>query len=165
MKKLYFLPLFVAMLALGGCNAAMDGIVDTPDASFQSDPTRPIGGLIAPESQTINSGHIPALLENVMGASGIFGIYQWQSSTDNVNWVNIFAAESPSYQPGPLTETTYFRRTISGPQQQYACSNTAVVFVDPNKLSVPIISSSQPTPQSPPGQYLEVVLKFSYVIV
>jgi gliding motility-associated-like protein len=44
-------------------------------------------------------------------------VYQWQSSTDSINWTNIPGGTTQnldSTQIGPLTMTTYFRRIISG---------------------------------------------------
>ena len=39
--------------------------------------------------------------------------YQWQSSTDNVNFVNISGATSITYDPSPIAVTTYFRRAAN----------------------------------------------------
>jgi gliding motility-associated-like protein/uncharacterized repeat protein (TIGR01451 family) len=39
--------------------------------------------------------------------------YQWQSSIDNVNFVNITAATTKDYDPQPITVTTYYRRVVT----------------------------------------------------
>lgn len=39
--------------------------------------------------------------------------YQWQSSSDNLNFTNITAATQISYDPGLLNSTTFFRRQVT----------------------------------------------------
>lgn len=64
--------------------------------------------------QTICTGNIPVALtgSTPSGSDGNFN-YQWQSSTDNINWTNISGAVFTGYQPLALTATTYFRRVVS----------------------------------------------------
>ncbi|MDZ4847155.1 MAG: immunoglobulin domain-containing protein [Chitinophagales bacterium] len=45
------------------------------------------------------------------GALGAYN-YQWFTSTDNVNWTPVPLVNSPVYDPGPLTETTYFKVAV-----------------------------------------------------
>ncbi|MDZ7634221.1 MAG: hypothetical protein U5L72_07175 [Bacteroidales bacterium] len=61
---------------------------------------------------TICTGTTPALLAGTPGGGlGTF-TYAWASSTDNVNF-NSLTATTPAYQPGNLTTTTWFRRTVT----------------------------------------------------
>jgi hypothetical protein len=72
-------------------------------------------------SQTVNLGATPMLLSPTATISGGMIIkdysfpaykYQWQSSTTNsdASFTNIAGATNVNYQPGALTQTTYFRR-------------------------------------------------------
>jgi hypothetical protein len=56
--------------------------------------------------------------------------YQWQSSTTNndASFVNISGATNASYQPGTLTQTTYFRRLAGAPLSK---SNVVTITIDP----------------------------------
>ncbi|GAP45248.1 protein containing HYR domain [Lentimicrobium saccharophilum] len=64
-------------------------------------------------NQTICYNTTPAILNrtNATGGSGTF-TYQWQSSTDNVNFTNV-GASGPTYQPPALTVTTYYRVAVT----------------------------------------------------
>ena len=72
-----------------------------------------LAGSIAPSTQTINPGDIPALLTsstNASGGSGNFS-YFWQSSNyPGGPWSDIVGANASTYQPGALSITTYYRR-------------------------------------------------------
>lgn len=72
-------------------------------------------------------------ITNNTGASGGTGTinYQWQASTDNVNFTNIAAATAQSYSPAALTQTTYFRRAVSTATDAAVYSNTVRVTVNP----------------------------------
>ncbi|MBV9987310.1 MAG: gliding motility-associated C-terminal domain-containing protein [Chitinophagaceae bacterium] len=64
-------------------------------------------------SQSICSGSAPATLTGTLptGGNGNYS-YQWQSSTDNNSFNTIAGAVSADYSPGPLSQTTWFRRTV-----------------------------------------------------
>jgi RHS repeat-associated protein len=71
-------------------------------------------GTITPGSLTIVSGATPGPLtgsEATGGACGGNYSYQWQSSPDGVNFTNLNVS-TPSYTPGTLTSTTYYRRMV-----------------------------------------------------
>lgn len=72
-----------------------------------------VAGSIAPSSQSITSGSTPALLTSSANPSGGNGAisHQWQSGpAENGPWTTISGASGLTYQPGALTQTTYFRR-------------------------------------------------------
>lgn len=76
-----------------------------------------------------------------VGGSGTFA-YQWQSSTDNVNFTNISGATAQNYQPGTLPVTTYYRRAItSGPCTTPLTSNVVTINVLPPPAT-PTLSQS-----------------------
>ncbi len=83
-------------------------------------------------NQGICAGFAPDSLKQtgittISGGSGTF-VYQWQNSTDSLNWSNIGGATSAAYQPPVLTDTTWYRRiVVSGP-----CSDTS----SPVKITV-----------------------------
>ena len=54
--------------------------------------------------------------------------YQWQSSTDSITFTNILGATSLDYQPGVLTETTYYR-LIQSSGYNYADETTNIVTI------------------------------------
>jgi gliding motility-associated-like protein len=69
-------------------------------------------GIGAQEHDTICTGNTPALLTGTpAGGLGTY-TYTWASSTDNVNFTNL-AVTTQTYQPGTLTSTTWFRRTVA----------------------------------------------------
>lgn len=76
------------------------------------------------------------------GGSGTYA-YQWQSSTDNVTFTNITAANSISYDPSSLSVTTYFRRQVtSGACSTPSNSNTITITVNPT-LTAGVIGTNQ----------------------
>ncbi len=93
------------------------------------------GGGVTPATQTITNNTIPAALNCSVASGGGCGTitypYQWQQSTDNVNFTSVGAGGTgQNYSPGSLTVTTYFRRmTLYNTQTAY--SGTATVTVTP----------------------------------
>ncbi len=82
-------------------------------------------------SQTICANIAPAALSSTTAASGGSSVYtyQWQSSTDNVNFTDISGASATGYTPGSLSVTTYFRRKVSdGVATEF--SNTVTINVN-----------------------------------
>ncbi len=78
-------------------------------------------GLPAQGQDTICTGTAPALLSGTpAGGLGTF-TYAWASSTDNVTFTGL-GATTVGYQPGNLTATTWFRRTVTSG----ACSESSV---------------------------------------
>jgi gliding motility-associated-like protein len=101
------------------------------------------GGAIA-ASQTICKGTAPAALTSTTAATGGSGTYtyQWQSSTDNVNFTDITGATSAGYTPGVLTATTYYRRRVSDAVTT-ALSNTVTITV--SEAVKPTLTAAGPT--------------------
>ena len=64
--------------------------------------------------------------------------YQWQSSTDNITFVDIANATSASYGAPAITQTTYYRRgvksTLNGNVTGYQYSNTVKITLKKNCL-------------------------------
>lgn len=94
-------------------------------------------------SQKIGPGATPAQLTSTTAPSGGTGTfsYQWESSTDETSWSAISGATGVSYQPGSLTQTSYFRRKVtSGPQWGY--SNTLqILVVNSTVLNKPVTNT------------------------
>lgn len=62
-------------------------------------------------NQSICYNAVPQILNfstPTAGGNGSFA-YQWQSSANNLTWTDIPSANSVSYQPSALTDTTWFR--------------------------------------------------------
>jgi RHS repeat-associated protein len=102
-------------------------------------------GSISNPSQTINYNTTPALLQSSQAVAGNCNSnysYQWQSSTNNVNFNDIGGASQNNYQPGNLTTTTYFRkRAICNAEVAY--TNTATVTVIPQIVVGNLVPGSQ----------------------
>ena len=84
----------------------------------------------------------------VSGGAGA-AVYQWQMSTNNVSWVNIPSATAQDYDPGVLTQTTWFRREATttlcaGAQSVYSNSVKLTVNPDAKAEFNPLITSSCP---------------------
>jgi gliding motility-associated-like protein len=76
----------------------------------------PISNTAIDGDHTICEGSTPPLLTGpgAGGGSGTFN-YQWETSTDNNNWINApGASTNKDYQPPVLTSTTWYRRKVSG---------------------------------------------------
>ena len=99
-----------------------------------------IAGSIENSSNTINcSGYNAGVITNMSLASGgkTNYIYQWQSSTDNVNYIDISGANLTTYDPPALTQTTYYRRKVKD-----ACGDEAI---SSNVHRIQIVSDPQIT--------------------
>ena len=93
--------------------------------------TTTTGGTIAADQNICASSADPDELTNELDASDCAGnvpTYQWQSSTDNVNFSDISGATSNTYDPGSLVQTTYFRRNATLDATTVS-SNTVTVTV------------------------------------
>jgi gliding motility-associated-like protein len=85
-------------------------------------------------SQRLCAGATPDPLTSDSVATGGTGpiTYQWESSADNVTWTPIGGATGPTYAPGALAATTYFRRLASaGSACAPAISNVVTITVAP----------------------------------
>ncbi|WP_207492637.1 PKD domain-containing protein [Aridibaculum aurantiacum] len=98
-----------------------------------------IGGIINNNinaDQQICTGAQPATIVGSTASGGNGApAYQWQSSTDNINWTNIAGATNTNYTPGTLTTTTWYRRIsttqlCAGPQAN--TSNVVKITVNPD---------------------------------
>src|SRR5690606_17906340 len=72
--------------------------------------------------------------------------YQWQSSTDNSNYTNIPGATDATYdEPGPVYETTYYRRVVYVTTNGTTCQAVSgFVTVTVNHITdTPVISGEQ----------------------
>ena len=64
--------------------------------------------------ETICEGETPSTLTGSVPSvsPAVAHTYQWQSSTDNSIWNDITGEMAQDYNPGALTQTTYFRRVV-----------------------------------------------------
>jgi len=83
----------------------------------------------------------PLIGSTATGGNGTFN-YQWQSSTDNITFVDITGATAKDYTPPVLTATTYYRRSVtSGGCTVPLISNVDTLTVTPTPAT--------PVPASP----------------
>lgn len=82
--------------------------------------------------QTICSGTAPASLSGSTPANGTGTyVYQWQSSTDGTTFIAAAGTNTTqNYTPGNLTQTTYYRRTVSSGVCAATASNIIQVTVN-----------------------------------
>ncbi|MBE0676432.1 MAG: DUF4082 domain-containing protein, partial [Bacteroidales bacterium] len=88
-------------------------------------------GLIG-NSQSICYNSVPAaLLELSAPSGGDAGNYsfQWQSSTDNINWTDIADENAEDLSLPALTENTYFRRYVQSGSYCPVFSNTVLISI------------------------------------
>jgi hypothetical protein len=81
-------------------------------------------------NQTICSGNLPNAISGIAstGGSGNFS-YQWESSTDNVNFSNISGETAVNLSLStPLSTTTFYRRKTND-QTAFAFSNVVTITV------------------------------------
>ncbi|MCB0574285.1 MAG: hypothetical protein KDC61_06945, partial [Saprospiraceae bacterium] len=93
-------------------------------------------------NQTICEGDTPALLYNVQSPSGGSGPieYQWlqllQMGPAPPTWVAIPGATNETYQPGPLSQTSYFMRCA----RREGC----VTFLESNIITITVQPAGSP---------------------
>lgn len=88
------------------------------------------GGIIGSD-QAIAYNTSPSLLTGTLptGGSGTFS-YQWYYSVNNIDWlVVITSGDGRDYQPGSLSQKTYFKRKVTGGSCGEKYSNTVTVTV------------------------------------
>ncbi|MGV3538510.1 MAG: tandem-95 repeat protein [Rufibacter sp.] len=83
-------------------------------------------------NQVIFYSDTPARLSSLAHASGGSGVvtYQWEVSKNGTSFTAIPDATSQTYQPGALTQTTYFRRKATDATCGTAMSNVVTVNVE-----------------------------------
>ncbi len=84
-------------------------------------------------NQTVCANVQPALITAIPpgGGSSIY-TYQWQNSTDNLNFYDIPGATGLNYQPGMLNQTTYYRQLQISEASCHSCTtNVVTVLVNP----------------------------------
>ncbi|HXB07841.1 MAG TPA: DUF6443 domain-containing protein, partial [Puia sp.] len=102
-------------------------------------------GTISNPSQAINYNTVPAQINCSAASGGNCGgdyTYQWYSSPDNSNFSAISGAVNQNYQPGALTATTYYKRSVICFTAGYS-TNTAQVTVYPQVVGGSVIAASQ----------------------
>ena len=112
-----------------------------------------VAGTIA-TSQSICYNTAPALLTGTAPTGGNTPYtYQWQNSTDNVTFTNITGATSLTYQPGALTQTTYYRlNQTSASGCGTVTTNTVTITVYPNLVAGSISASQSICYNTAPAQ-------------
>lgn len=123
---------------IGGCgnDLAIDDISfsacgELTTVSNPSYPTNTFTTCNSPTSINLNA--------STSGSSTYF--YQWQSSTDNVNWTNVSGQNAASLISPPITTTTYFRTRIA---QDVANINSAFCSTVSNVFKVEISNGIPP---------------------
>lgn len=115
------------------CSAVYSNVV-------QLNPLPVIGNNFLQGNQTICSGNAPALITGSIpsGGNSIY-IYLWQSSSDNLSWLDLPGNSSRDYQAGILSQSVYYRRIV----ESQPCQDTsASVFIQVNPTPQILISDT-----------------------
>lgn len=109
-------------------------------------------------SQVVSPGATPQAINNEAlptgGSTGSYA-YQWESSTDQMNWQVIAGSTGTGYQPGAVSGTVYYRRKVtSGAQYRY--SNKVRI------IAKQAVARNTPVPVSPPSGSQPVLTIPSY---
>lgn len=103
-------------------------------------------GTISPASQTIVGGDEAVQLTGTAVSGCSNGNYQWESSTDGVNFTPIGGALGKDFIPSHIFSTTWYRRkACTGTYSNVAVVNVSVPLsggsVTPSTLTIPVNSS------------------------
>jgi PKD repeat protein len=95
--------------------------------------------------QTICEGSVPAGFASVAPTGdGTVYNYQWKSSTDGVNFINIAGATSDVYSPAALFQDTWYKRIVTSVLNGVPCvKETNVIKVTVNNVNAGTIISDQ----------------------
>ena len=93
------------------------------------------------QNATVCSGSAAPTLTSTP-PSGTSPTYQWQSSTDNVVFINIGGQVGATYSPGALSATTYFRQMQNSTGTNGGPLPTNSVTITVNPLPVPTITGA-----------------------
>jgi len=102
------------------------------------------GSITNPET-ICEGGNLVAFTSTNASSNAPTVAYQWQSSTDNLNWANITGATSATYDPPALTTTTYYRRLVNA-----LVGGTVICQGQSNTITVTVVPD--PTVSAPTGQ-------------
>jgi RHS repeat-associated protein len=107
-------------------------------------PTFSAGSISSGKSQTINYNTVPATINCNAASGGTCSspnyVYQWQSSPDNVNYINISGVTSQnlSFSAG-ATQTAYYRRFVTETvSNNTGYSDVASVILNPPNPILPV---------------------------
>lgn len=106
------------------------------------------GGTVTAD-QTLCSNSLPAAFTSTAAATITPGAttasYQWQKSTDNVNFTNIPSATGLTYtETVALTATTYYRRVATSSLNSVSCTgNSNVITVTVNTINGGTVDAGQ----------------------
>jgi len=87
------------------------------------------GGTIGTGTTVICHGTVPGNIDVFTNATGESSSFEWQASTDNVNWSKVGDWRIPLTFTQPLYVTTHFRRVVTGCGVSVP-SNTVTIRVD-----------------------------------
>ena len=90
----------------------------------------------------------PDLIVNVVAPSGGVGttnpFYQWEQSTDSVNWTAVLNANEEYFDPGVISQTTQYRRAVrKSPCGIWLYSNIITKMVSVNYISAGTIAGNE----------------------
>ncbi len=134
------------------CSTATINALNSSGATLASltvtvnEPPALVTGTISNPTQTINYNTVPAQISCSAASGGACGgsySYQWYSSPNNSTWTAISGATGQNYQPGALTSTTYFERSVTCGTQAGYSTNTAQVTVYPQLVGGSLSPATQ----------------------
>jgi hypothetical protein len=101
-----------------------------------------IGNNLIGSAQIICAGNTPNALTGTLptGGNGVY-LYQWESSSNLSVWAPVVNATVQNFSPGALTQTVYFRRTVTAGPCPVSTSATIQITVNPSIGNNTIVSN------------------------
>ncbi|WP_448701696.1 gliding motility-associated C-terminal domain-containing protein [Mucilaginibacter sp. AW1-3] len=125
------------LIASGSCQTSSNLIIIRIDSAILNN------NITAPATTTFCGSGDPGVISGSTptGGNGTFN-YQWQLSTDNINFADIAGATNINYDPPSLSATTYYRRWVTSGVCISSISNVVVITIN---TSITAIASTDTT--------------------
>ena len=127
-------------------NGGGDGCEEVSDIHYIQVNDIDPGSIDNNATQTYCFGTDPEPISSVSEANSSFGQinYQWEYKTETQEWADINGATNNNYDPGPLTENTWFRRSVTAELNGTQCfqsTNEILITILPELVTGEILSN------------------------
>jgi len=102
--------------------------------------SKPSAGSIA-GIQSICLPNLPAQITSVSADTGTGISYRWESSIDQAIWTAIAPSNTVNYQPGALTQSTFFRRITIHTESGVQCESVPTTAIKVSTRNCVVISN------------------------
>ena len=91
--------------------------------------------------QSVCLTSLPSRLTSVFAETGVGISYRWESSVDEILWTAVSASDAANYQPGALTQNTFFRRITIYTENGIQCESVPTTAVKVSTRDCVVISN------------------------